>query len=188
MCHAIQSIFTLWVRQAEIRMSGNTRKTMLTGSDAAEPKFEFGEKTKVERSPTRAVHSTLSSKGVLRKILLVDDDPTFGKIMKRAAEVRGIELTFCSALDEVSEHTHEKFDMALIDFNLGAVTGIEFSEYLGRYDFGGLNTIIISQRQQTVSNEWPANARRFVHKNVGPQMILDAVSETFEKQHSADEI
>ncbi|MBC7532786.1 MAG: response regulator [Oligoflexus sp.] len=168
-------------------MTGTLRNTLLTGDESTDSKFEFGEKSKVERAPTRAVRQNLGSPVVLRKILLVDDDPTFGKIMKRAAEVRGIALTFCSAIDEVAQHTHEKFDIALIDFNLGAVTGVEFSEYLSRYDFGDLNTIIISQRQQTISNEWPANARKFVHKNVGPQMILDVVCQAFEKEQTGDE-
>lgn len=164
-------------------MIGMYRQKGLFGSQLKEEKFEFMQKSETKMNQTEWWGSipdqAMRSRSLPLKILLVDDDATFGKIMLRSAKLRGVDLTFCVALDEVAQYNHEKFDLALIDFNLGSVTGIEFAEYLTRYAFGALDTIIISHSPQTVSHLWPLNARRFLHKKMGHQMIWDSIFQAY---------
>lgn len=164
-------------------MIGIYGKKGLEGSDLKQERFEFMDKSRsedleVDWSISRLSPKVHSARSAL-KILLVDDDASFGKIMMRSALLRGIDLTFCVAIDQVAKYSHENFDLALIDFHLGPVTGVEFSEYLTRYNFGALDTIIISHSQQTISHQWPINARRFLNKKIGPHMIFDSVFQTY---------
>ena len=168
-------------------MNGFFGRKVFDGSEPKQERFEFMQKTRLEPAQAEWLSPHLNaqprSPTIPLKVLLVDDDASFGKIMLRSARLRGIDLTFCVAIDEVAKYSHETFDLALIDFHLGSVTGVEFSEYLTRYNFGALDTIIISHSQQNISQQWPINARRFLNKKIGPHQIFDSVCQTYKSSH-----
>lgn len=114
------------------------------------------------------------------KILLVDDDPMYGKILQRLAANHKVSITFCSSLEELGQLDTLDFDVGIIDYNLGAVTGVELTTYLEHTLPTDLPIILISQTRQLVSRRWPDSIRDFVHKAMGPYAVLDAAFEAHE--------
>lgn len=125
-------------------------------------------------------HAEMRRPGHLPKILLIDDDPIFGKIMKNAAAHKGAPITYCCTLEEFAGLDHWDFDIAIVDFDLGAVTGLELTAYMSQFLSEEVPVILVSQTKHRNSKEWPGAIREFVHKNVGPFAILDAAFEAFE--------
>lgn len=109
----------------------------------------------------------------LPRILLVDDDPGFGKIMQRTAVARGTPLTFCESLDEMSKLTNWNFDIAIIDYDLGLLTGCELTSYLESFAAKELPVILVSQTERLSKDEWPPSIYSFVHKMKGANSIID---------------
>lgn len=114
------------------------------------------------------------------RILLVDDDPTFGKIMKKAAKSKNIPLTYCKSILEFSQIKKLDYDVLLVDYDLGEVNGSELTSYIEQFTSEEIPVILISQTNQKSSSSWPATIREFVHKRVGPFAILDAAFEAHE--------
>jgi len=116
----------------------------------------------------------------LPRILLVDDDPTFGKIMKRAAVTKGVDLTFCASLDEFATLQNWDYDVVMMDYDLGAVTGVELTKYIEQFTKEEVPVILVSQTNQQDFKRWPGSIREFVHKRLGPYALLDATFEAHE--------
>jgi CheY-like chemotaxis protein len=123
---------------------------------------------------------SLKTPKTLPRLLLVDDDPTFGKIMNRAAEMKGVKITYCKSIDELGALQSWDFDAIIMDYDLGAVTGFELTEYLEKFTKEDVPVILVSQTKQKSSKHWPNTIREFVHKNLGPFAILDATFEAHE--------
>lgn len=65
------------------------------------------------------------------KILVVDDDPSIGELMKRFLEVQGYQPTICNHPQEALEVTIEKtFNLAFIDINLPEMNGLDLAARL----------------------------------------------------------
>ncbi len=63
----------------------------------------------------------------LPRILVVDDEPVFGKIIAEAARRSGMEVTVCKSVEELAKCKDWRFDVAILDYDLGedgAVTGV----------------------------------------------------------------
>ncbi len=116
------------------------------------------------------------------RILVVDDDPIFGKTMQRAAALKGVDLRHVKTLEEVGLVKVEDFDVILMDFALGAVTGLELTRYLEDQVGKQIPTILTSQTPRSVSRRWPSTIREFVHKDLGPFALLEACFEAFDVQ------
>ena len=109
-------------------------------------------------------------------LFLIDDDPMFVKTMKLVAAHEGISLTSSGSFVDVQAHVRElAFDVAIVDYDLGSVTGVEVSQYLEHF-VGSKPTIVISisDRNDDVSSLWAHPYVRFVHKNSGHSAILHA--------------
>lgn len=123
----------------------------------------------------RAPKSSLS-------FLLVDDDASFGKIMERAAHIKGITLRASETLEELETLNVDRFDAVIIDYRLGKISGIDVATQLGNRKW---NTpmILVSQTDKLPSPVgWPVAVREFVHKKLGPYAILEAAIEACEIQ------
>jgi CheY-like chemotaxis protein len=114
------------------------------------------------------------------RVLLIDDDPTFGKMMMRAARAKNVPITYCKNLVEFRKIKSFDFDVFIVDFDLGEVNGSELTRYMEQFSKEEIPTILISQTNQTDSNSWASTIREFVHKRVGPYAILDAAFEAHE--------
>jgi len=116
----------------------------------------------------------------LPRVLLMDDDPTFGKMMLKAAKAKNVRMTYCKNLAEFRNLKSLDFDVFIVDYDLGEVNGSELTTYVEQYSKEEIPTILVSQTNQLNSSSWAATIREFVHKRVGPYAILDAAFEAHE--------
>ena len=107
-------------------------------------------------------------------ILVIDDDLTFGKIIGRHIEKSGSSMTYCSSPAELSNVGGHHFDVAIVDYDLGSVTGCELTSYIEGHAFGGMPVILVSQTKRTSGPSWPRTIHSFVHKTAGPAAVLQA--------------
>ncbi len=109
------------------------------------------------------------------KIVLIDDDPGFCAIMASYAAAKGLELDYYSSLLDL-EYKGRPLDysLAIVDYDLGSINGVEFMQYLPIL-FGDMPTILVSatHRQEDKGVPWPRCIREFIHKDCGPEEILD---------------
>jgi CheY-like chemotaxis protein len=111
----------------------------------------------------------------LTRILVVDDDPSFGKIMSRIGQQSQVSMTVCEQLEEIGDLEHQKFNAAIVDYDLGSTNGIKVAEQLKDL-LGDIPVILISQSQlvDTPISLWPTNVKGFLHKALGHIAILEA--------------
>ena len=114
------------------------------------------------------------------RILVVDDDPTFGRIMQQVASKKGSAVTYCKSVDELSMLSSWDFDVIVMDYDLGSITGFEVTDYLEKSSSAEVPVILVSQTRLRGSQKWPQTIREFVHKGLGPFAILDAAFEAHE--------
>jgi len=114
-----------------------------------------------------------------KRILLVDDELTFGEIMKQEARIRDISIIVCISLLNPSLLKGQQFDVAIVDYDLGMQTGPELGKELVAVLGEGLPVLLISQKDRVESEgmEWPKNIRRFMNKDAGFKAIMDAALE-----------
>lgn len=116
------------------------------------------------------------------RILLVDDDPSFGKILQKIAKQQNISIISCAPLENPQILTQHKWDAAIVDFDLGNTTGIQFASILEKI-LGNVPTIIVSQteRGETVGNRWPKSIWGFIPKSAGHLTILDMAVDAWQR-------
>lgn len=110
-----------------------------------------------------------------RKLVLIDDDQAFCTIMQSFALSRGLALDCFTNLDEMGSIGRlSDYAAAIVDYDLGSMNGIEIAEYLPIF-FGDMPMVLVSgQRRAAESHKpWPPSIRTFVHKDEGPDTILD---------------
>ncbi len=106
------------------------------------------------------------------RILLVDDDIVFGKIMMKIAHREQIPLTYYSSVKDIAKLSHFDFDLGIFDYDLGAITGLQLTEFLERY-LRTVPIILISQYRHIDPKFWPASVKEFVPKSAGAYGILN---------------
>ena len=107
------------------------------------------------------------------KVLLVDDDIIFGKIIQVLAAEENISLTYVKNVRDAYQLSNWSFDMAIIDYDLGAVTGIQLSYFLEHY-LKPKAVLLVSAHPEVEKKTWPECVKDFVNKSDGPMPILRA--------------
>ena len=110
-----------------------------------------------------------------RRIVLIDDDPAFGSIMSDFALSRGIQLDHYKTLEDMGSIGRlSDYAVAVVDYDLGNFNGVEIAEYLPVF-FCKMPMILISgqNRESSDTKPWPDSIKEFVHKDIGPDRILD---------------
>ena len=110
------------------------------------------------------------------EILLVDDDRSFGSILKRSGAKSGLNITVCHDIDSLGSQMHNLFDVAIVDYDLGAVTGVEIVAYLEERT-RNTSFVLISQSALPRNEEQTPTGWSFIHKARGNDAILSAVYE-----------
>ena len=122
--------------------------------------------------------------GDRKRILLVDDDPVFAKVLSRTARDRGIEVTVCLSIEDFMHQRDRDFDCCVVDLNLGSqspVNGIELVEYLDSM-VRDLHVVMVSQYDLAMKRHAvpKKHSVRFLSKKEGVNRIIDrAVSGGF---------
>jgi CheY-like chemotaxis protein len=120
-------------------------------------------KTRREFSVTRAP-----------RILLIDDDPLFGKTLTRVAHSANIPLVYTTTPRAVdATKIRALFDVIITDYDLQNVTGIQIIQRLEIFN-QALPTILVSSYLGFRVPNLPASILFTIHKCEGPQRILHA--------------
>ncbi len=136
------------------------------------PKVTNGESLETDSSV-----DTIPGSGRSIRFLVVDDDPSFGKIFKKIAKESNISVILCESLSEPKILAGQRFDAAIVDYDLGtSESGVVLAEKLKQV-LGNIPIILISQtdRKPEARFKWPHFIRGFMNKNVGHQVLFDAI-------------
>ncbi len=108
------------------------------------------------------------------KIVLIDDDETYNAIMKRAAVMLGLQLeAYTSLVDLGSVGMLGRYDVAIVDYQLGQITGVEIAQYLSEL-FRGVPMVLVSQsRAVGQMRDLPDSIAAFIHKSEGYGNVLE---------------
>ena len=116
-----------------------------------------------------------------KKLLLIDDDILYGKIMKTVAEKEGIDLDYCRDLRNLHLLTHLKPDVILLDYWLGHANGVMLAT-LDPFFKKDIPILLISEnrllKKSNRKNNWPANIKSFLAKSDGMNEILATAMRT----------
>lgn len=119
------------------------------------------------------------------KVLLVDDDRSFGYLMARVAKTMGIDLTHKVSLIELGSFAMIKnFDIAMIDFYLENLRGDEIAQYVDTF-FNDIPIVIVSAHEfdDKSKSKWPPTVKAFLPKVLGPSQLLKRVVETHDRMN-----
>ena len=126
----------------------------------------------------RAVHAASTDPAFQGYGLGTDDDPVFGRIMTRAAACFSAPLEFVQSVNALSDEYLEDFDVAVIDYDLGSVTGLELTRYVD--ERRPMPIVLVSGKVRVPERRWSDSIHDFVHKDNGPHAIMDAAFEAHE--------
>ncbi len=117
------------------------------------------------------------------KLLVIDDDETFCKIVGAAGRSRGFETRCYSSLVDMGSFARIKeFDVAIIDYYLGSMRGDEIAEYVDTF-FRDIPVLIVSAKDFETDQmaKWPDSVRRFVSKSAGADAIIANTREVLDR-------
>ena len=127
----------------------------------------------------RGTSSRSESNGERRKdFVLIDDDESFCHTLTYAARRRGLDLVFYNSLMEMgSIGAFTKYRVAIVDFQLEQMNGVEVAEYFPIF-FHDMPVVLISSNDRSEGanpeHKWPKSIKQFVNKANGPDAIIDA--------------
>ena len=118
-----------------------------------------------------------------RKILLVDDDLSFCKLMKEIARYHGLTLDyFHSFIDLSSLKRIKEYDIAIFDYVLDGPNGFEIAEYVDHF-YDNFPVFLISGKKSVFSNgNLPQSVRQFIPKDRGTDFIIQSVRRYLDRQ------
>lgn len=110
------------------------------------------------------------------RVIVIDDDPIFLTLMMKAAKKSGFYVEIFSSLEDLGHlGSLSEFDLAIVDYQLEQMTGLEIAEYLDVF-FKDIPMILVSAREkETVEmTHWPRSIKRFVSKHDGFAEVISA--------------
>ncbi len=131
--------------------------------------------------------ATFESAARPTKVLLVDDDLVFGKIMVEVAREEGIDLQVHDSLLSLGYlGSLQNYDAVILDYHLEHLNGLEIATYLDSF-LGDMPAVLISSgdMRDVTSVPWPDCLHTFVPKQRGYKAILAAAREAINKSLSS---
>ena len=110
------------------------------------------------------------------KIVLVDDDDSFGLIMTRVAEINNVQLDYFSSVSEMGFISAlNSYDVAIVDYYLNGMNGLEVAEYIPHF-FQNLQMVLISGKPMdaVTAGGYPDCIKEVLNKSSGYEAILRA--------------
>jgi ActR/RegA family two-component response regulator len=109
------------------------------------------------------------------KLVLIDDDEVFSAIFCRWAQIEGISIDVFHSLDDMGFiGLLAQYDVAIVDYDLGRLNGVEVAEYMMQL-FRDKPMVMISGTDR--SREMlgcPPCVKTFMRKSAGYERILHA--------------
>lgn len=108
------------------------------------------------------------------RVFLVDDDPLFAEIMKHSAFELKVEILATTNISNIGPLVNWDFDVAIVDYDLGSITGVDLSTYIS-YFIGDFPIVLISHsdREHQLENMCHNHDKAFIHKSLGPLKIIE---------------
>lgn len=108
----------------------------------------------------------------LHKVVLIDDDPVFCKLLSAQAQNFSVHLDYFASLESMSSIGNlRNYACAIVDYDLGGMTGVEIGEYL-QHLFRDLPMVLISQTERSPGlSGWPNSIKGFVSKSDGADIF-----------------
>jgi DNA-binding NtrC family response regulator len=116
-------------------------------------------------------------------IVLIDDDEHFCSLMHLVGQNAAIPIQCYESLYQLGSFAClREFDLAILDFHLDSINGIEIAEYVDTF-FRHLPVLLVSGdstfRHQL--NRWPTSIKHFITKAAGPFAILSTACKILER-------
>lgn len=134
----------------------------------------------ISGSQTRDTSTTEKAKlrdhkpGDQPRIVLIDDDPVYGAVIGRWAQLEGLKLDVFHSLDDLGfVGLLSQYDVAIVDYDLGDINGKDVADYMTTL-FGNKPMIMISgmDRSKEMMN-CPSCVKAFMNKSAGYEEILN---------------
>ncbi len=109
-----------------------------------------------------------------KKVLIVDDDAAYAQLLARAAKRVGLETRTVTSLGALGSPDSWDFSVAVVDYDLKSVNGIEFTSYLNHFS-QPVPVVLVSAITREAEPDWPHNVRTFVCKEKGSDTIMAVV-------------
>jgi DNA-binding response OmpR family regulator len=120
----------------------------------------------------------LALKGRRLNVLLIDDDPYFHAITKAILDPRFYEFHGFESLPDMGNFSLlGKYDIAILDYYLPAVNGLEIAQYVDAF-FRDMPVILVSggkPGEEEGATIWPSCIQKYVNKAHGPKALADAI-------------
>ena len=112
-----------------------------------------------------------------QKILLVEDDPCFGSVLKSYLELSDYEVTLCvNGNDGLEAFRKDKFDICLLDVMMPEMDGIEAVKQIKAVNPAAKVIMCSAMGQQSmVMDAIKAGANDFIVKPFQADRVLEAV-------------
>lgn len=104
-----------------------------------------------------------------------DDDPLFAHAMIRCGKNMDLATRAESSVDEMMRRGFEGVDVAIVDYDLGTMTGDELVKLLKDHSKRQIPILMISSSDRTLDQfmgRWPDNVKGFMLKNSNPKAII----------------
>ena len=114
------------------------------------------------------------SKDAEKRFILIDDDPTFRAILLRSASMYGVQVDVYESLEELGAvGLLSRYDVAIVDYDLGVLNGLEIAEYLDILCCDTPMILVSAKDRRSNAREWPQSIKQFIPKSMGYSYILE---------------
>jgi hypothetical protein len=124
-----------------------------------------------------------------KRILLVDDDDMYGRLMHAQADRLGIDLTYCRGIDEfLRTGSLSQFDVVLLDYDLGWIKGSALAEFCQVF-FAQVPVVIVSSTSDwwfKTGLRYPQCVKCFIHKETPLDSALARALDAAEPSNGLD--
>lgn len=108
------------------------------------------------------------------QIVLIDDDPTYGAVIGRWAEIEGVKMDVFHSLDDLGfVGLLSPYDVAIVDYDLGEINGKDVAEYMESLFRNKPMVIISSIDRSRELTSCPSCVKAFMKKSAGYERILN---------------
>lgn len=115
------------------------------------------------------------------RILLIDDDEVFGRLMQRYCTELGVTLLYCSSVKQLEGYALNTVDLLICDFELQNINGLQLVRALGRR--GSVLPVLLVSAYRDLGKVLTPTSPPFIAKAKGPEAILkEAMRLTWESR------
>jgi DNA-binding response OmpR family regulator len=109
-----------------------------------------------------------------KRILIVDDEPKFGKIWGIKLNLAGFEVvTTTSGADAIELVKTQKFDIMLLDIMMPGISGMDVLDKVR--SFSRIPVLIFTGRDDIFQIAKQAGANGYIPKNLNPDLLVQNI-------------